>query len=59
MSQSSLDNLSHIRNQTMIQGRLDYSSSTDLTATFAQVDKLLFNSEGRKSLGVLGSSQYR
>ena len=38
----------------MIQSSLDYSSSTDLTAAFAHVDKLLFYFEGRKSLGVLG-----
>ena len=37
----------------MIQSSLDYSSSTDLKAAFAQVEKLLFHGEGRKSLRVL------
>ena len=40
-------------NQTMIQSCLDYRSSTDLTAAFSRVDKLLFHDEGRKILRVL------
>ena len=37
MSQSFLINLSCLGNQTMIQSCLDFSSSKDLTAAFAQV----------------------